>query len=86
MIQRGGAVLMPRVETVQHVTIKPWMTSMISPGSCLYPDEDDSYARLEPWGYTHQRVCHGTGAYARDDDGEGFHEVHVHTMEGFWSL
>lgn len=22
----------------------------------------------------------------RDEDGDGFHEVHVNTMEGFWSL
>ncbi len=26
------------------------------------------------------------GEYARDEDGDGFHEVHVNTMEGFWSL
>ena len=26
------------------------------------------------------------GEYARDDDGDGFHEVHVNTLEGFWSL
>jgi hypothetical protein len=25
-------------------------------------------------------------AYARDEDGDGFHEIHVNTMEGFWSL
>ena len=28
----------------------------------------------------------GAGEYARDDDGDGFCEVHVNTMEGFWSL
>ena len=27
-----------------------------------------------------------SGEYARDEDGDGFHEVHVNTMEGFWSL
>ena len=27
-----------------------------------------------------------TGEYARDDDGDGFCEVHVNTLEGFWSL
>jgi transposase len=86
MIQRGGEVLMHMVENVQQVTIKPLITSMISPGSCIYTDEYDIYARLEQWGYTHQSVCHGTGEYARDDDGDGFHEVHVNTMEGFWSL
>jgi transposase-like protein len=86
MIQRGGEVLMHMVENVQQVTITPLITSMISPGSCIYTDEYDIYARLEQWGYTHQSVCHGTGEYARDDDGDGFHEVHVNTMEGFWSL
>ena len=29
---------------------------------------------------------HGKGEYARGDDGDGFHEVHVNTMEGFCSL
>jgi len=31
-------------------------------------------------------VNHGRGEYARDEDGDGFCEVHVNTMEGFWSL
>ena len=26
------------------------------------------------------------GEYARDEDGDGFCEVHVNTKEGFWSL
>jgi transposase len=30
--------------------------------------------------------CYTNPEYARDDDGDGFHEVHVNTMEGFWSL
>ena len=38
------------------------------------------------WGYEHKTVCHSRGEYARDEDGDGFHEVHVNTMEGFWSL
>src|SRR5256885_4230475 len=42
--------------------------------------------RLERWGYAHKSVNHGRGEYARDEDGDGFCEVHVNTMEGFWSL
>jgi transposase len=38
------------------------------------------------WGYQHKTVCHGRGEYARDEDGDGFCEVHVNTIEGFWSL
>ena len=38
------------------------------------------------WGYDHKRVNHGQGEFARNDDGDGMCEVHVNTMEGFWSL
>ena len=31
-------------------------------------------------------VRHAHGEYARDEDGDGFCEVHVNTMEGTWSL
>jgi len=40
------------------------------------------------WGYAHKTVNHSRGdaKRARDDDGDGFHEVHINTLEGFWSL
>ena len=37
-------------------------------------------------GYVRKSVCHSRGEYARDEDGDGFHEVQVNTIEGFWSL
>jgi hypothetical protein len=43
-------------------------------------DEYDIYSRLDAWGYDHESVCHSAGEYARDDDGDGFCEVHVNTM------
>ncbi len=52
----------------------------------VYTDEYDIYNRLSEWGYTHHTVCHARGEYARDDDEDGFCEVHVNTLEGFWSL
>lgn len=45
----------------------------------------DIYARLSEWGY-HKSVNHSAGEYARDEDPDGFCEVHVNTLEGFWSL
>jgi transposase len=86
MSQRGGDVVIRMLENVQPVTIKPLIQATIAPGTCVNTDEYDIYRRLEQWGYTHKSVCHGGGEYARDDDGDGFHEVHVNTMEGFWSL
>jgi hypothetical protein len=55
----------------------------------LYPVHTDEYNisdRLAQWGYQHKTVCHSQGEYARDEDGDEFHEVHVNKMEGFWSL
>ena len=71
---------------VQQQTIKPIIESVVAKGTLIYTDEYDIYARLPKWGYQHKTVCHSHGEYARDDDGDGFHEVHVNTMEGFWSL
>ena len=86
MIERGGDVVIRMLENVQQVTIKPLIQATIAPGTLVYTDEYDIYGRLDEWGYDHESVCHSAGEYARDDDGDGFCEVHVNTMEGFWSL
>ncbi|MDI1231108.1 MAG: IS1595 family transposase [Methylobacter sp.] len=86
MIQRGGQVAIQMLANVQQVTIKPLIQSTIAPGTLIYTDEYAIYDRLEQWGYSRKSVCHGAGEYARDEDGDGFYEVHVNTMEGFWSL
>ena len=71
---------------VQQVTIRPVIEAAVAKGALVHTDEYDVYARLEQWGYGHKTVCHARGEYARDDDGDGFCEVHVNTMEGVWSL
>jgi transposase-like protein len=86
MIQRGGEVAIHMLANVKQKTISPLIQATIAPGSQVYTDEYDIYHRLTEWGYRHKTVCHSRGEYARDDDGDGFHEVHVNTMEGFWSL
>jgi len=86
MIERGGEVVVKMLANVQQKTIKPIIQATVSAGTLIYTDEYDIYARLESWGYAHKSVCHSAGEYARDKDGDGFCEVHVNTMEGFWSL
>jgi transposase-like protein len=86
LIQRGGAVILHMLPNVQQATIKPIITEAVAPGPLIHTDEYDIYARLPAWGYGHKTVCHAHGEYARDDDGDGFCEVHVNTIEGFWSL
>jgi transposase-like protein len=80
--QRDGQVVLPLLPNVQQATIQPIVTKVVGYGTKVFTDEYDIYARLPAWGYQPNTVCHGQGASARD----GFCEVHVNTLQGFWSL
>ncbi len=86
LFQRHGEGVLQMLPNVQQATIQPIILSRVKPGSQLYTDEYDIYDRLADWGYRHKTVNHSQGEYARDEDGDGFHEVHINTLEGFWSL
>ena len=86
LIQRGGGVFVHMLANVQRTTIQPIITATVAKGALIHTNEYGIYARLPAWGYQHKTVCHGRGEYARDEDGDGFCEVHINTIEGFWSL
>ena len=67
---------------MQQKTIQPIIQQTIRKETLIYTDEYNIYARLPQWGYDHKTVNHSAGEYARDEDGDAFHEVHVNTMEG----
>jgi transposase-like protein len=71
---------------VRQATIRPIIEATVAEGARVHTDEYASYARLETWGYRHATVCHARCEYARDEDGDGYCEIHVNTMEGTWSL
>src|SRR3954451_9895728 len=86
LLQRGGEVVVRMLADVQQATIRPVIEAAVVRGALVHTDEYDVYARLEEWGYEHQTACHGRGEDARDEDGDGFCEVHVNTAESLWSL
>ena len=86
MIQRSGEVVIQMLANVQQQTIQPLIRQTIQPGTLIFTDEYAIYSQLEAWGYAHKTVNHAQAEYARDDDQDGFCEVHVNTLEGFWSL
>ncbi len=71
---------------VQQGMIQPIIKATVAKGVLVHTDEYGVYVRLEAWGYGHETVCHVRGEYARDDDGDGFCEIHGNTLEGYWSL
>lgn len=86
MIQRCGDAAIHMLANVRQKTIEPIIKATVLPETLIYTDEYSIYERLNEWGYEHKSVNHGKKEYARDEDGDGFFEVHVNTMEGFWSL
>jgi transposase-like protein len=71
---------------VRQATIRPVIGASVAAGALVHTDEYDVHARPDEWGYGHKTVCRARGEYARDEDGDGFREVHVNTAEGLWSL
>jgi hypothetical protein len=82
LIQRGGQVILHMLPNVQQATIKPIICETVAPGTLIHTDEYDIYTRLPVWGYGHKTVCYARNEYACDEDGDGFCEVHVNTIEG----
>jgi transposase len=74
---------MRMLANVQQKTIQPIIGAAVAKGTRIHTDEYDIYARLPTWGYQHKTVYHSRGEY---EDGDGFCEIHVNTMEGTWSL
>ncbi len=72
--------------TVDRATLEPFITTRVAKGALIHTDEYDIYGRLPHSGYGRKTVCHADGEYARDEDDDGSYEVHVNTIEGFWSL
>ena len=81
-----GAPGRSTLANMQQKTIEPLIKQFVAVDAQVYTDEYNIYRRLAQWGYVHNTVNHGAGEHARDEDGDGFHEVHINTMEGCWSL
>jgi transposase len=84
MAQRAGAgepgkVIVRVVPNVTYKTVLPNLTKKVLPRSTVYTDEGPVYGALESYGYKHSRVNHSQDVYVAGD-------VHVNTIEGFWSL
>ena len=86
MIPRTGEIAIRMLANVPQVTIGPLIQRTVTVGSTISTDEYDISSRLTARGYVHRTVCHAAGEFARDEDGDGFCEVHVNTLEGSWSL
>lgn len=79
-----GQIRMKVCDNTQQITIQPQVKVTTLPTTTVYTDESDSYNRIPASGRECQTVCNSQREYARDEDQDGFCEVHCNTMEGIW--
>lgn len=79
MQDRDGDLIATTVPNVKKATLHAEIEAHVVKGSTVHTDELSSYVGLEAKGYTHERVHHGSGEYARGNS-------HVNSVEGFFSI
>ena len=79
MVERRGRVRAMTVPNVKKATVMPHIARHVIPATTMYTDELRSYDGLAKAGYGHRRINHSEQVYVSGD-------VHVNTIEGFWSL
>jgi transposase len=85
VLERGGQVRIWLLANVKQTTIRPLIEQTVQAGSVFHTDEQNIYNWFSEH-YEHKTVNHSQGEYACDEDSDGQYEVHVNTMECFWSL
>lgn len=80
--RESGQVRLRVVNDTKGKTLRAHAEAFTLGQAILNTDEYDSYNRVARQRDT---VCHGKREWARDDDGDGFCEVHCNTTEGLWS-
>jgi transposase-like protein len=78
-VEREGRVVARLVPDIRARTILPHVRQRIMPQSMIFTDEARIYRNLSHLGFGHERVYHSANIYVDGD-------VHVNTMEGFWTL
>jgi transposase-like protein len=78
----SGQIHLTVGENTQQTTVQSHVEATTQTTSILNTDESRAYSGI---GREHHTVCHSRHEYARDEDGDGFCEVHCNTMEGIWT-
>lgn len=69
----------------RQATVQPLIEAKCEADARLFTDESHAYNGVAASGRGHATVCHSKKEWARDDDDDGFCEVHCNTCEGIWT-
>jgi len=77
-----GAIRLRVVQDTKSLTLCSFVEHFTQPDTWVYTDEYQSYDALKRIRGT---VCHGVKEWARDEDGDGWFEIHTNANEGLWT-
>lgn len=80
--RESGQVRLRVVHYTDSRTLKQHLARFTKRQAVANTDEWPGYQHIER---SHVTVQHRDHEWARDDDGDGIREVHVHTTEGMWT-
>ena len=83
--RESGEIRLTVCDDTKQSTIQPEVEEKTLKESRFNSDESSAYNKVAASGREHVTVCHSHKEFARDDDGDGFCEVHCNTMEGIWT-
>lgn len=82
--RESGRLQLTVAPDTQNETLVPLYEDQVDEETILFSDEAHHFAPLEETVDTHHTTTHGQDEYARDPDGDGFHQIHSNTIEGIW--
>ncbi len=86
VVGRQSSIVQISVEAnTKTATLTPLYDQQIGDEATLYTDQAHHLMALSPHVDAHHTVAHGSDEFARDPDGDDFHQVHVNTLEGIWT-
>ncbi len=80
--RESGQVRLRVVDDTKSVTLREHVQRFTCENALVNTDEYQSYNGIQR---ARDTVGHGIKEYARDEDGDGFCEVHCNTVEGLWT-
>jgi transposase len=77
-----GAIRLRVVQDTKSLTLCSFVEQFTQPDSLVYTDEYHSYNALKR---ARETVFHGRKEWGRDEDADGWCEVHTNSNEGLWT-
>ena len=77
-----GHIRLRVVDDTRSLTLCSFVEQLTQPQALVITDEYQSYNALKR---VRETVCHGVHEWARDEDGDGWFEVHTNREAGMWT-